>query len=55
MKDTIFLLVKVTLKTKYVTVHEAVNELQQKAVFNISDTKGVKVEKTELMQYKLKH
>lgn len=55
MTDTIFLLVKATIRTTHKTVHEAISEIQQKAKVAVSDTKKVKIEKLELMDYKLKN
>jgi hypothetical protein len=54
MKDTIFLLVKVTISTTHQNVHEAIAELQQSATCIISNTKKVKVIQTRFMDYKLK-
>lgn len=54
MTDTIFLLVKATIRTTHKTVHEAISDLQHKAKVTVSDTKKVKVEKLQLMDYKLK-
>jgi len=54
MYDTIFLLVKATIQTKYRNVHEAIGEIQQKATCTISDTPKVKIHELKLMDYKLK-
>jgi hypothetical protein len=54
MYDTIFLLVKVTIRTTHKNVHEAITELQNNATCTISSTKKVKVEDIKFMDYKLK-
>ena len=54
MYDIIYLLVKATIQTSHSTVHEAINEIQQKATVTVSDTKKVKIRDLELMNYKLK-
>lgn len=54
MNDTIFLLVKVEVKHAFPNVHEAITELQQKAVCRISDTTNVKVTTAQVMDYHLK-
>jgi len=54
MYDTIFLLVRATIQTTHKNVHEAIAEIQQKAVVTVSDTKKVKVHDIKLMDYKLK-
>lgn len=54
MKDTIFLLVKATISTTHVNMHEAIADLQKNASCQITDTQKVKVEKLVLMDYKLK-
>jgi len=54
MYDTIFLLVKATIQTKYKHVHEAIAEVQQNATVTITDTKKVKIKELKFMDYKLK-
>jgi len=54
MEDRIFLLVKVTVRTNYKDVHDAIKELQSKTELQISSTKNVKVLKHEIMQLKTK-
>jgi len=54
MYDTIFLLVKATIQTTHKNVHEAIAEIQQKAIVTVSDTKKVKIRELKLMDYKLK-
>jgi len=52
MEDKIFLLVKVTVRTTYKDVHDAIAELQSKTALQIASTKNVKVLKHEIMQLK---
>ena len=52
MEDKIFLLVKVTVRTNYKDVHDAIKELQSKTELQISGTKNVQVLKHEIMQLK---
>ena len=52
MEDKIFLLVKVTVRTTYKDVHDAIKELQSKTELQISSTKNVQVLKHEIMQLK---
>jgi hypothetical protein len=54
MTDIIFLLVKVVINHTHVQVHEAINELQQKAVCLITETENVKIGDVTIMQYNLK-
>lgn len=54
MEDKIFLLLKITIKTKHLHIHDAIEELQSKTELNVSSTKNVKVLKTEIMQLKTK-
>jgi len=54
MEDTIFLLVKVTIKTTHKNIHDAIQELQTKTAYHIGSTKNVKVLKTEIMKLKTK-
>ena len=54
MEDTIFLLLKITIKTTHKNIHDAIRELQSKTELNVSSTKNVKVLKTEIMQLKTK-
>ncbi|MDO3627594.1 hypothetical protein [Mucilaginibacter sp. BT774] len=50
MEDKIYLLVKVTVRTSYKHIHDAIAELQSKTEMQISSTKNVKVLKHEIMQ-----
>jgi len=52
MEDKIFLLVKVSVRTTYRDVHDAIKELQAKTELQISSTQNVKVLKHEIMQLK---
>jgi hypothetical protein len=52
MEDTIFLLVKVTIKTAHKNIHDAIQELQTKTTYHIGSTKNVEVLKTEFMELK---
>jgi len=52
MEDKIFLLVKVTVRTTFRDVHDAIKELQSKTELQISSTKNVQVLKHEIMQLK---
>jgi hypothetical protein len=52
MEDRIFLLVKVTVRTSYKDVHDAIKELQSKTELQLTSTKNVKVLKHEIMQLK---
>ena len=54
MEDTIFLLVKATIQTSHLQVHDAITEIQREATCTISDTRKVKIKKLEFMDYKLK-
>ncbi|MCO5951017.1 hypothetical protein [Mucilaginibacter flavidus] len=54
MEGTIFLLLKITIKTTHKNIHDAIRELQSKTELNVSSTKNVKVLKTEIMQLKTK-
>ncbi len=54
MEDKIYLLVKVTVRTTYKDVHDAIKELQSKTELQVSSTKNVKVLKHEIMQLKTK-
>ena len=54
MYDTVYLLVKATIQTSHKNVHEAISEIQQKAICTITDTKKVKIHELKFMDYKLK-
>ena len=52
MEDKLFLLVKVTVRTTYKDIHDAIKELQAKTDLTVGSTKNVKVLKHEIMQLK---
>jgi hypothetical protein len=54
MEDKIFLLIKVTVKTSFRDIHNAITELQRETDLTITSTKNVKVLKAEIMQLKTK-
>jgi len=54
MQDTLFLLIKVTVKTPYKHIHNAISELQRETDYHIGSTKNVEVIKTEIMELKTK-
>jgi hypothetical protein len=54
MEDTIFLLVKVKIKTSYSNIHDAIEELQTETVYSIGSTPNVEVIATEIMELKTK-
>lgn len=54
MEDTIFLLVKVKIKTSYLSIHEAIAELQTETDYSIGSTEHVQVIETEIMDLKTK-
>jgi hypothetical protein len=54
MYDTVFLLVKATIQTTHKNVHEAITEIQEKAICTITNTKKVKIRELKFMDYKLK-
>ncbi|EHQ24787.1 hypothetical protein [Mucilaginibacter paludis] len=54
MEDTIYLLVKVRIKTSYPNIHDAIAELQTETVYSVSSTENVEVTATELIQLKTK-
>jgi hypothetical protein len=54
MEDTIFLLVKVRIKTSYSNIHDAIAELQTETVYSITSTENVEVIATEIMELKTK-
>lgn len=52
--DTVFLLVKVTVKTPFKHIHNAISELQRETQLSITSTPNVVVLKTEIMELKTK-
>jgi hypothetical protein len=49
MKDSIFLLVKVTIRTKHKSIHDAIAELQTKTRLSVSSTPNVEVTETKII------
>ncbi|WP_175404022.1 hypothetical protein [Mucilaginibacter sp. PPCGB 2223] len=54
MEDKIFLLVKVSIKTKYSNIHDAIQELQTKTVLQVSSTPNVEVLQTKIIELNTK-
>lgn len=54
MEDRIFLLVKCTIKTKHPNIHDAIQEFQDGTTLQLTDTKNVKVLKTEIIKMNTK-
>jgi len=54
MQDTLYLLIKVTVKTPFKHIHNAIRELQRETDYHIGSTKNVEVIKTEIMELKTK-
>ena len=54
MEDTIFILVKVKIKTTYPDIHDAIAEVQKRTTFTIGSSKKVKVVEAQLIQLKTK-
>lgn len=52
--DTLYLLIKVTVKTPYKHIHNAISELQRETQLSITSTQNVEVLKTEIMELKTK-
>lgn len=50
MEDKVFLLVKVSVRTTYRDIYDAIKELQAKTELQISSTRNVKVLKYEIIQ-----
>ncbi|MDR6941393.1 hypothetical protein [Mucilaginibacter pocheonensis] len=49
MKDSIFLLVKVVIKTTHASIHDAIAELQTKTKLSVSSTPKVTVLETKII------
>jgi hypothetical protein len=47
--DTIYLLIKVTINTTHVHIHDAIQELQTGTQLRITSTPGVEVLKTKII------
>jgi len=54
MEDRIFLLVKCTIKTTHKHIHEAIQELQDGTVLQLTNTQNVKVLHSEIMKMNTK-
>jgi hypothetical protein len=54
-KDTVFLLIKVTIKTKYKIIHDAIGELQTETRLSVSSTPNVQVLETEIVPLNTKN
>ena len=54
MEDTIYLLIKVKVRTGFKNIHDAIEELQTNTVYYISSTPNVEVTDTEIMELKTK-
>lgn len=54
MEDTIFLLVKVKVKTTFQSIHDAIAELQSETDYSIGSTENVQVIETEIIDLKTK-
>ena len=54
MEDTIFLLVKVTIITKHINIHDAIHELQSQTVLQVSSTPNVEVVHTKIIELNTK-
>jgi len=55
MKDTVFLLIKVTVNTSHSNIHDAIAELQSKTVYSIGSTKNVRVLETKIISLNTKN
>jgi hypothetical protein len=53
--DKIFLLVKITMRTKYPNIHDAIQELQEETDYHFGSTKNVEVLQTEIIKLKTKN
>ena len=55
MEDKIFLLVRVTIKTNHMSIHDAIQELQSKTKISVSSTPNVKVLQTKIIELNTKN
>ena len=55
MEDKIFLLVKVTIKTRKSNIHDAIQELQSKTELSVSSTPNVEVLQTKIIELNTKN
>lgn len=54
MSDTIFLLVKVRIKTSHKLIHDAITELQTCTNISVTSTRHVEVLETKIIPFNLK-
>lgn len=54
MEDRIFLLTKCTIQTTHGNIHQAIQELQDCKILQLSDTANVKVLKSKIMKMNTK-
>lgn len=54
MEDTVYLLIKVKIRTKFNNIHDAIAELQAETDYTIGSTEHVEVTATEIMELKTK-
>jgi hypothetical protein len=54
MEDVIYLLIKVTVRTEFKNIHDAIEELQTNTIYFIGSTENVEVTDTEIMELKTK-
>lgn len=54
MEDTIYLLVKVKIRTSYKIIHDAIAELQTETDYHIGSTPNVEVLRTEIVELNTK-
>ena len=54
MEDTVYLLIKVKIKTGLINIHDAIEELQTQTSYSIGSTEHVEVIDTEIMELKTK-
>ncbi|MGF7072363.1 hypothetical protein [Mucilaginibacter sp. 3215] len=54
MEDTVYLLIKVKIRTGLVNIHDAIEELQTNTAYFIGSTANVEVTETEIMELKTK-
>jgi len=53
--DKIFLLIRVTVRTEYQNIHDAIQELQQETDYHIGSTENVEVLETEIIDLHTKN
>jgi hypothetical protein len=54
MEDRIYLLVKCTINTTHRHIHEAIQELQDDTILQLTDTENVQVLQTEIIKMNTK-